>query len=348
SDPTARTLGRARALLAAVMLAFTQGDYHISEGLAPETLDLLRSLGLKRELGFMLMGYVRFAADDQLRAAAYGEARALLEEAGDARSLASLEWFVADSALERGDYAAARTGHHKALEILRAYGDEIAAAAPLISLGRLACVDGDYDRARALVEEGLALRRREVTDGHFGVAIALISLGEVNRCTGDAAAGAPLFEEALGYGRELADDAITGWALHNLGHVALASGDLRSGAMRFRDGLALRRPAHQGPDIARGYAGLASVALRAGDGLAAARLFGGTEAILRGAGVVMVPCDELVRRGDIAQARASLDPDAFSSAFAEGESVEPEQLDAISVALIADLDDAAVRGATRV
>ena len=347
SDPAARSLGRARALMAAAGLAFRQGDYYTMERLGPEILDLIRSLGLKRELGMVLSVTARFARDDQLRSATYREAHALLEEIGDARALASLEWVVADGLLERGDYAAARTGHLRCLEMYRTMGDEMLVTAPMLSLARIACVDGEYGRARALVEDSLVIRRRQTTDDRLGLAIALISLGEVSRCDGDAAAGTLMFAEALGYGREMADDSISSWAVHNLGHVSLASGDLRAAAMRFRDGLAMRRPAAGGPDIARGYAGLASVAVRAGDGVAAARLFGATEAILGEAGVVLVPCDELVRRDDLALARASLHADAFSSAFAEGESMHPDRLDAMTVALIAELDDSGMRGVTR-
>ena len=54
-----------------------------------------------------------------------------------------------------------------------------------MSLGRLACVEGDYGRSRSLVEQSLALMRGEGTNDQWGVAKALISLGEVSRCADD-------------------------------------------------------------------------------------------------------------------------------------------------------------------
>ncbi len=338
SDPSARTPGRARALLAAAQSAAMQSDYRTATRLLPQALELLRGLGSKRELAQVLMIVSSFAPGEAARAAADREARAIIDETGDTSGLALLEFLNGEGAFGRGDYAAARAGTQRGLELFRSIGDELMASQPLLSLGRLACIDGDYARARALVEESLAIRRREGPDDHWRMAIALISLGEVGRCAGDAAAAAPLFEEGLRHGREMGDDSTVAWSLHNLGHVALAAGDLSPAAARFREGVAIRRLAGPSTDVARGLAGLASVALRAGDLALAARLFGATEAILRASGAVLAPCDEQVRRSDIALARASLDPEGFAMALAEGESADPDALDAMAAAVV---DDAA-------
>ena len=61
SDPAAQTLGRARALQSAAMLAAMQGDVHVAAPLAKEAVQLLRALGNKRELAYALMSLARGA-----------------------------------------------------------------------------------------------------------------------------------------------------------------------------------------------------------------------------------------------------------------------------------------------
>ena len=253
-DRTARTPGRARALLAAAQLAGMQGDYQTAQRLATQALELTRSLGLKRDVALVLMAIARFDREGAVRTDAVREARVLVEELRDRWALAIFEFMVGDAALERGDYRAATTANRRSLELFRAIGDALSATLPLLSLGRLACVEGDYARARALVEEAVAIRRRWGAEDPWRVAIALISLGEVLRCAGDAAAAVSLFEEALRYGRDLGDDSTIAWALHNLGHVALADGDLsRSGTAIPRQ----RRPSsHRRPARSRRRAGI--------------------------------------------------------------------------------------------
>jgi len=104
---------------------------------------------------------------------------------------------------------------HRGLALFRQLGDAAGLGGSLVALGRLACVDGEYSRARALVEEGLEIRRRPEFDNPRWVARALITLGEIDRCEGDPARGSRWFEQALATGRELSDDMIVGSSLHN-------------------------------------------------------------------------------------------------------------------------------------
>ena len=148
-------------------------------------------------------------------------------------------------------------------------------------------------------EEALAIRKGLDLDNPWQTAMALISLGEVDRCAGDAARGARWFEQALATGRGLGDDMIVAWALHNLGHVALQAGDLLAAKTRFQDSLVLRRRLGSGGDIAAGLAGMASVALREGDREEAFRLFGEVDRMLASTHSVLPPADELVRKADL-------------------------------------------------
>ncbi|HEV2029096.1 MAG TPA: adenylate/guanylate cyclase domain-containing protein [Candidatus Dormibacteraeota bacterium] len=330
SDPAAQTLGRARALQAAAMLAAMQGEVQVAIPLAMQAVQLLRALGNKRELAFALMSLAR--ADSS--GSAKRESRALFEELGDHWGVAMLLFITADAALERGDYDAARRGHTESLALFRQVGDLHLSTNPLLSLGRIACVDGDYARARVLIEEGLALRMQPDVGNPWTIAIALISLGEVARCEGDPARGAGSFDEALAYGRGLGDDAlVVPWALHNLGHVGLQSGDLSAAAARFRESLLLRWPSGPSANLAAGLAGMAGVALREDQLTEAVRLFGAVDGMLESRHTVLPPADELVRRGDLAAARLRLDDQVFDAGFGEGHAAKFDELEAMANAV---------------
>ena len=304
SDPKAHTFGRARALVATATLATMQGDYQVVGPFAEEAVRLFRALGNKPELAFALIMLARATFSDvEVSGRAMRESRAILEELGDHWGLGMLLFNMADAALARGDYDAARSGHTEALALFRKHGHVPLSSLPLLSLGRLACIDGDYARARALVEEALAIRKRADVDNPWQTAMATISLGEVDRCEGDPARGAPLFEEALATGRGLGDDMIVAWALHNLGHVAMQSGDLGAAASRFQESLELRQRSGSSGDVAAGLAGMAGVALRTGALDEAARVFGEVDSLLASTHSVLPPADEMVRRADLARLR---------------------------------------------
>jgi len=241
--------------------------------------------------------------------------------------------YNADAAFRRGHYDDARSSLIEGQPLFKQLGDINQTTSCLVGLGRLACIDGDYARARALVEEGLAIRRRPEFDNPRRVALALMYLGEVDRCAGDPARGAQSFEEAVATGRELDDGMILGWSLHNLGHVALQSGALADAAARFRESLERRWRLGPGAEVAAGLAGMAGVALRVGQGTQAVRLFGAAEAMLESTGFVLPPADEQVRSVDLAAIQLQLDDGAFVAAFAEGHAAKFEDLEAMTNAV---------------
>jgi predicted ATPase/class 3 adenylate cyclase len=329
SDPTARTLGRARALWATVVLAWMADDLRTVRAVAAEAVELFRALGEKKDLAWALT-VVALTEDVPASASVLSDARAMLEESGDTKSLGRWRWVVAEFALQRGDYAAARRGHTESLALYREIGDLQQTTEPLISLGRIACVDGDYTRARALVEEAVAIRRQNEVDNHWSLAIALNSLGEIDRCEGNAVGAAPLFEEALRYGRVLGDGSIIASSIHNMGHVALESHALLQAASRFRESLAIRWRDGPGANVAAGLAGLASVAARSGSLTEAAWLFGAVDTMLETAQKVLAPADELARQADLGTIRSGLDPDAVAAALNKGRAATPEDVERVA------------------
>jgi hypothetical protein len=247
---------------------------------------------------------------------------------------------MADAALERGDYVAARAGHAESLALFRSIGDLRMSTSPLISLGRIACFERDFVRARALVDEALSIRRHPEFGNPWQPAVALNSLGEVGRCAGDAVGAAASFEQALSYGRELGDDMIVAWSLHNLGHLAVHSGQLSVAGLRFRESLLLRWAAGPSVNVAASLAGLAGVALRSGAVSEAALVFGAVDGMLELGHGVLPPADEQVYRDDRAATQLRLGDPPFAAALDAGRKLSFDDLDAIGTQIALGIGEA--------
>jgi predicted hydrolase (HD superfamily) len=134
----------------------------------------------------------------------------------------------------------------------------------------------------------------------------------------------------LAIGRDLGDDMIVGWSLHNLGHVAMQTGNLEEAYSLFRESLLVRMPLGPGVDVASGMCGIAGVRMREGDLRAALHAFGAAEKMLIATNFVLPPADEIVRRADVGTIRSQLDEDAFAAGLREGETLNFEELDALA------------------
>jgi non-specific serine/threonine protein kinase len=93
----------------------------------------------------------------------------------------------------------------------------------LRNAGLLASIQGDHAAARALQEEGLALRRQ--LGDLAGIYSALEGLGVIANQQGDHAAARAAFEEALSLAPLSANPEVVAGTIHNLGSVLHAQGD---------------------------------------------------------------------------------------------------------------------------
>jgi tetratricopeptide (TPR) repeat protein len=177
--PAAAPPLRARALDAAAMLAFRQGDYDEAERLWEECL------AARRELG---------------------------DTVGVGRTLGEL----GSVAAVRGDLPRARALFAESVELLRAVGFPRLHVG-IANLASVASDEGDYDAAVAGFEDALAAARA-VGDAE-GAAHALFNLGTVERVRrGPAAATGPLLE-SLRLSRELGYHENVGYVLGALADV---------------------------------------------------------------------------------------------------------------------------------
>lgn len=111
--------------------------------------------------------------------------------------------------------------------MLRQLGDKVGTGRILGSLGILARLQGDYPKARASLEESLALE--DAGGDKRGISMALASLGSVARREGDLATARVLFERSLALGREMGDALCVARGLCGLGLVVAQQGDQARG-----------------------------------------------------------------------------------------------------------------------
>ena len=123
----------------------------------------------------------------------------------------------------QGDYDRAEAVLEEGLALRRQAGDTWGVTASLTNLGNVALDRGDYPRATALHEDALALKR-DLGDA-WAISISLNNLGELAREQGEYQRAAAYHEESLAIKRQLGDAWGITASLHNLGQIALIQGD---------------------------------------------------------------------------------------------------------------------------
>jgi predicted ATPase/DNA-binding NarL/FixJ family response regulator len=152
-------------------------------------------------------------------------------------------------------------------------------ARALDAAGHLARDRGDYDRAAALYEESLDLRR-DLGDSR-GTALALNNLGVVAQFQSDNARAIALHEESLALFRALGDERGVALSLLTLGSMAQLQGDLAGATARYEEGLELFQALGDTRGIAASLNNLGNLASSRGDYAAADGFYAESAALFR-------------------------------------------------------------------
>ncbi len=164
---------------------------------------------------------------------------ALVRDLADTAARAKALTGAGSLAWYQSDYEAARALYQEGLALSRRRGDEQGTAVSLASLGNVALGYCDYAGARTLYEESLAIQRR--TGHQEGLANTLNNLGIVALSQGHHAQARELGEESLALRRRLGDKQKIAASLSNLGNVAFKQGDWEAARALCEESLAIQR-----------------------------------------------------------------------------------------------------------
>jgi predicted ATPase/DNA-binding SARP family transcriptional activator len=359
---------RARALYAAGLLAWEQGDLPAAHTLLEESAAIGRDLGDKRLIAHPLvwLGIVMSHQDERARALSHHEESVtlfretddrwglalslgflganldsdqpmrtrldesirLFRELGEPWGLAFPLGFLGDLEWRQGNHKRARALFEEALALRRAAGHRFAIAHSLQYLVRVALHEGDLWRAAALLLERLSLFREM---GHrLNVAWTLLGLAEVALLAGDYEAARSPIGESLIMCRELGDRSGIAMGAMRLGAVALGQQDFRRAAALFGESWPAFRDLGDVLRLAGCFTGLGAVAAAEGQCEQAARLFGAAAALCETAGVRQSWSEQAIYDRGMAAARAGGGEEAVSAAWIEGRAMTSEQATALA------------------
>ncbi|MCO5970978.1 AfsR/SARP family transcriptional regulator [Actinoallomurus soli] len=251
---------------------------------------------------------------------------------GDRWGLSAMLGERARLAVWRGDWDTARALLDEAYEHVRRLDSAEDMADCLQLRGEMLIRRGDLDGAGECYEHAHALSRR--SGGVEKIAETLIGLGEVARLRGHLAEARRHFEAALS--RCTAEAFIVrhsrAMALIGIGRVAEAAGDVAEAGAWFRRALAAGLPQRDSRIMAHVAEALAGPAVLGGEGERAALLLG-SAAALRGLSLAGDPDVARVT----ARGRELLGAEAFAAARARGAAMSQDQVVAL---LTAEIDEA--------
>jgi predicted ATPase/DNA-binding CsgD family transcriptional regulator len=224
----------------------------------------------QNELGVWMR---RLAAEHDNLRAAIGWAASLADDAGlELRLVGALWyfWWVGGHMSEgRNRLAAALARHPDASPALR--------MTALRGAGLLAWTQGDAAQAEPPMQESLALAR--ALGDEYGIAAALINLGNAAYQRGDTAAATRYFRESLVLFQARGDLVSVAWNLVGLGATALHGGNLEEADRLYREGYDLFVATATTRGIAWMLTNLGTIARRRGNHERAAALL--TESLAR-------------------------------------------------------------------
>ncbi|HEU4765065.1 MAG TPA: tetratricopeptide repeat protein, partial [Candidatus Eisenbacteria bacterium] len=246
--------------LAASLWRFWLARGHFSLGRAVLRMALSRGDAAdSTERGEVLMGVGALAFhqnDWDAAAAAYDEARAIMERLGVETGVGQALVGLGNVAMGRGAYAVADASYRRALPRFERAGNERGKALVASNRGRVAELLGDLAKARALHEEGIAGFER-VGDS-ASLAVRLSSLAELCLKLGDVPACRTRLAECLAVVLSLDERRAGCYALERTALLAQSTGD-PSAALRWcgaADALRLRIASPLTPAEAKGVAAM--------------------------------------------------------------------------------------------
>jgi tetratricopeptide (TPR) repeat protein len=238
-------------------------------------------------------------------------------------------WGAAWLAYHQGDYDEADELSEELLPLARVTGERMDVRNAWTIQGIVTMARGRFTDALGPLRESLDICRELGPSWHL--ATSLLNLGMASMHAGDPAGAQGLIEEALGLYGQLGDRHFTARSLGYLAHAALLERDPERAGSLFATSLEMFRGLADWGGMAEGLEGLSAVSAAHHRPDRAARIAGAAEALRESFGARPLPFDRAVTEGYRAAVRASIDDDAWQTAWKEGADMPLDQ--AIAYAL---------------
>ncbi len=225
-------------------------------------------------------------------------------------------------ATQQGDYRRAAALAEEGLALAEATGHPADVAGALHRLGTLAGDQGDHAKATELYTRALVTYRE--SGDLRGAAFMLNNLGLVASRQGDVSRATTLLEEALALFRQIGDRWDAAYPLLNLADVSNAQADTARAARLAGESLTLRREQGDRRNIAESLDTIALVAARSGQPETGARLLGAAAVLREEAGLLGAPADRAMYERTVSAVRSRLPEDDFVAAFRAGRELGSE------------------------
>lgn len=193
-------------------------------------------------------------------------------------------------------------------------------------LGTVERTQGNYSAARQHYEASLALARS--AGERWLTALALGNLGIMAFHQGDILSANTLLTESLALFRTLGDTWYMATLLHILGRTTRQAGNNAQAEAYLRESLALFRTLGNQWGIALSIGGIAAVKSAQGDYEGAAELLGAEEALRKAVGEPLYPSIRIDHEQTVAELHQSLGEAATRTAWARGQALTLEQIQA--------------------
>lgn len=265
------------------------------------------------------------------------ESLAISQELGDELEASRAEAILGYVEAEAGEYGRARARVEKGVAWVRARGNLEGVRTRSGFLGVIAIAQRDYASARTAFEESLALSR-EAGGSKVYVGRSIWLLGLLDRLEGDFARARSRLEESAALLRDGAPETYR-LALVGLGNLARAQGDFGKAREVLAEALAWRRGHHDSAAVAEVVCWLGVLAVAEGKPARGARLLGAGASVNPRFGSLYSSPDLRVDGEDsVATVRSVLGEEAFAKAWAEGQAMTLDE--AVEYALAEEAADA--------
>jgi predicted ATPase/DNA-binding CsgD family transcriptional regulator len=317
---------QAKALYTAANLAFILSDHDRAEALCQESLKLFRELEDRPGMAFALYLLAWISRDNiNVDIAMVEEALELFKAIGDSEYVAWSYYTLGYFDGLRGEYTKARTWIEESLFLQKEIENKRGIAFSLIAWAQIYYYSQSNQAAmNELLDKSLALFIE--LDDKTGFAYAKSLQGQISLIQGNVAKACLLIEESLAIYRELGARQGIAEALRQLARVVTAQGDDTKACTLYEESLAIAREMKMKELIASCLEGFAEVAMIQGKFAWATQLWGSAE-VLREAVSVPIPfVDRANYERLITNVRAQLGDSAFTTLWAEGRTMTPEQV----------------------